>query len=182
MSKCVRNLGESIGFKFIPNESELFRAIPEFIFKPLRVFPNQSENPFLSFLMKNSQKSIRLNPIQSGRQYKWIQNNFSIRINRSLDWIGLSQINFDPFFIKRNTKCFSDWFGMTWNGSEKNPGMSQNSFNLLGMNFNPILSPGRKHKIISFPLNLPSNFFSNLRPCIRSLPYRHYFSSFAFPH
>ena len=53
--------GESIGFKFIPNESELFRAIPESVSEPFRVIRNQSEKRFLSRLMKNGLKSIRLN-------------------------------------------------------------------------------------------------------------------------
>ena len=50
------------------SESELvFRAIPEFVSKLLRVIQNQSENPFVSRLKKNGQKlsdSIRSIMIQ----------------------------------------------------------------------------------------------------------------------
>ena len=44
--------------------------------------------------------------------------------------------------MNRNTKRFSDWFGMTQNGSETDSGMVRNSSDSLGMNFNRILSPG----------------------------------------
>ena len=54
--KKIRNPGESIGLKFIPSKSDLFGAIPESISK-------QSDKHFVSRLMKNGQKSIRINPI-----------------------------------------------------------------------------------------------------------------------
>ena len=56
--------------------------------------------------------------------------------------LGLSRIDFWPFFIKQDTKRFSDWFGMTWNGSETDSWMCRNSSDSVGMNFNPILWPG----------------------------------------
>ena len=56
---------ESIGLKFIPSQSELFRFIPISVSEPMRIIPNQSEKRFVSRLMKNGQKSIRLNPITS---------------------------------------------------------------------------------------------------------------------
>ena len=61
------------------------------------------------------------------------------------DWclgIGLSRIDFWPFFIKRDIKRFSDWFGIIRIGSDTDIGMNRNSSYWLGMNFNPILSPG----------------------------------------
>ena len=48
--------GESIRLKFIPSESELFRAILESVSEPFRVIWNQSEKCFASRLMKNAQK------------------------------------------------------------------------------------------------------------------------------
>ena len=64
-----------------------------------------------------------------------------IRIDAS-DLIRLIRMDFWPFFIKRDTKSFSDWFGMTRNGSEKDCGIARKSSDSLEMNFNPILSPG----------------------------------------
>ena len=61
----IYNPGESIELKLIPSELELFRAISEFVYEPFRVIPNQSEKRFVSHLMKNGQKSIRLNLINS---------------------------------------------------------------------------------------------------------------------
>ena len=57
--------GESIGLKFIPSESELFRAIPESVFEPFPVIPNESGKRFKPRLIENGQKSIRLNPNHS---------------------------------------------------------------------------------------------------------------------
>ena len=59
------NPGESIGLKFISNQSELFRIIPISVSKPMRIILNQSEKRFVSRLMKNGQKSIRPNSINS---------------------------------------------------------------------------------------------------------------------
>ena len=54
--------GESIGLKFIPSQSELFRFIPIYVSKLMGIIPNQSEKRFVSRLIKNDQKSIRLDP------------------------------------------------------------------------------------------------------------------------
>ena len=51
-----------IGLKFIPNESDLFRAIPEFFSKPFRVIPNQSEKHFVSRL---TEKPSKINSTES---------------------------------------------------------------------------------------------------------------------
>ena len=190
-----KKLGESIGLKFIPSYSQLFRFIP------------------ISRLMKNGQKSIRLNPINSETSIRmnlnqfetkftiqinpnsdWSKLNFqsesirmhprsewlrlilienSVWINPSSDWfgliwienfisdsfwfnridvtelIGLSRIDFWPFFIKQDTKRFSDWFGMIRICSNSDIGMNRNSSDWLGINFNPILSPGNA----SFPFH-----------------------------
>ena len=64
---------ESIGLKFILNQSELFRIIPI------------SEKRFVSRLMKNGQKSIRMNPNQSEPNLQ----SESIRIIPTLDSFGL---------------------------------------------------------------------------------------------
>ena len=71
--------------------------------EPMRIIPNQSEKRFVSRLMKNGQKSIRLNPINSETKFS-IQinpNHFdlgSIRIDVS-ELIGLSRIDFDRFSL-----------------------------------------------------------------------------------
>ena len=54
-----------IGLKFIPSESKLFRFIPIYVSEPMRIILNQSQKRFVSCLMENGQKSIRLNPINS---------------------------------------------------------------------------------------------------------------------
>ena len=55
--------GESIGYEFIPNQSELIRFIPICVSESMRIIPKQSEKSFISRLMKNGRKSIRPNPI-----------------------------------------------------------------------------------------------------------------------
>ena len=72
----IYNPGESIELKLIPSELELFRAISEFVYEPFRVIPNQSEKRFVSHLMKNGQKSIRLNLINSETSI-WMNPNQS---------------------------------------------------------------------------------------------------------
>ena len=67
--------------------------------------------------------------------------------------------NFLPFFIKRDTKPFLDWFGMICIGSDTDIGMNRNSSNWLGMNFYPILLPGFSFMMRMYSLNLnQSNF------------------------
>ena len=91
--------GESIGLKFIPSQSELYRFIPISVSEPMRIIPNQSEKSFVSRLMKNGKKSIRLNPINSEtsirmnlNQYEtkfWIRESIrfgSIRDRIDSDW------------------------------------------------------------------------------------------------
>ena len=54
VTSTLRNIfpGESIRFKFIPSQSELFRFIPISISEPMRIIANQSEKCFVSHLMK----------------------------------------------------------------------------------------------------------------------------------
>ena len=188
------NPGESIGLKFSPSQSELFRFIPISVSEPMRIIPNQSEKRFVSRFIKNGQKSIRLNPnntetsIRINPIWDWSKPKFqskSIRIIPTLDsfgliliensvwnnpssvWFGfiwienlvsdwfafiridisrlirLGRIDFWPFYIKRDTKRFSDWFGMIRICSDIDIGIIRNSSDWLGMNFNPILSPGK---------------------------------------
>ena len=72
------NFNESFVLKFNPIESELFRDIPESVFEAFRIIPNQSEKHFVSRLIKNGRKSIRLNPIQSKLGLIQIENLFWI--------------------------------------------------------------------------------------------------------
>ena len=55
----VPDPGESIGLKFIPSQSELFRLFPIYVSEPMRIIPNQFEKRFVSRLMEDGQKSIR---------------------------------------------------------------------------------------------------------------------------
>ena len=80
---------ESIGLEFIPSQSELFRFIPISVSEPMRIITNQSEKRFVYSLMKNDQKSIRLNPTNSETSIRMNLNQsetkFAIRINPSSD-------------------------------------------------------------------------------------------------
>ena len=76
MLKCP---GQSFGLESNLNESELFRAIS-----------NQFDRNFVSRLMKNGQKSIRLIPFKLEES---IQMN-RIRINRNQSKHGFIQIKF----------------------------------------------------------------------------------------
>ena len=79
----IRCPSESIGLKFIPSQSELFRFISISVSEPMRIIPNQSEKLFVSRFMKNGQKSIRLNPINSETSIRLnpINSESSIRMN-----------------------------------------------------------------------------------------------------
>ena len=76
----------------------------------MQIIPNQSEKRFVSRLMKNGQKSIRPNPIQSKTSIRMnpkpsfqsdqsklglIQTEFSIRINPKESEVGMIRINSD---------------------------------------------------------------------------------------
>ena len=91
--------GESIGLKFIPSQSGLFRFIPISVSDPMRIIPNQSEKHFESRLMKNGQKSIRLNPINSETSIQMNPNQsetkFSIQINPNQSKVGIIRIDSD---------------------------------------------------------------------------------------
>ena len=83
----------------------------------LKMLKNKSD--LIEFICVQSEASIRMNPYQGFFRIKIgfdqsklgfirFENLFLIH----LDWIGLSRIDFRPFFIKRDTKHFSDWFQM----------------------------------------------------------------------
>ena len=107
--------GESIGLKFIPSQSELFRFIPISVSDPMRIIPNQSEKRFVYRLMNNGQKTIRLNPINSEPSFRMIPNQsetkFSIQINPNRSQLGLIQTEFsiriNPNESKDNYKVCS---------------------------------------------------------------------------
>ena len=101
-----------------------------------------------------------MNPCQS-------ETKFSIRLNRSSNSfrlkacfgfirivasnvLVLGRIDFLPFFIKRDTKSFLDWFGMICIGSDTDIGMNRNSSDWFRMNSYPILSPGKSAEGIKF--------------------------------
>ena len=135
--------------------------------------PNQSEtkfsirnNPTSDWSKSNFQsKLIRIIPASDSFGLILIEN--SVWINPSSDWFGLTwienlvlgwfefiqidiselirliRIDFWPFFIKRDTTLFrigSEWFALA---SDTDIGMNRNSYDWLGMNFIPILPPGR---------------------------------------
>ena len=91
----------------------------------MRIILNQSEKRFVSCLMKNWQKSIRLDPINSEtsirmnlNQLGLIQTEYSIGINRNHSDLGLIRIHSDSKFgldqselgLIRIENFVSDWF------------------------------------------------------------------------
>ena len=111
----------------------------EFSIRIKRIFPTLD-----SFGLILSENLVSINLSSDWFGLIWIKNLVSdwfrsIRINLS-ELIGLSRIDFLPFFIKRDTKHFSDWFGMICIGSDTDIGINRNSSDWLGMNFNLILS------------------------------------------
>ena len=65
----------------------------------MRIIPNQSENFFVSRLMKNGQKPIRLNPINSETSNRMnptqSETKFSIQINPNESKVGMIRIDID---------------------------------------------------------------------------------------
>ena len=59
----------------------LFLFIPISVSEPLRIILNQSEKRFISRLMKNGQKSIRLNPINSETTIRINQNQSETKVS-----------------------------------------------------------------------------------------------------
>ena len=111
-----------------PNQSETKFSI--------QLNPDQSEsirmNPRLEwFELILRENSVWINPRSNWFGLTWIENFFRI----GSDLFGLIRIGFRPFFIKRDTKRFSDLFGMN---SDTYIGMNRNISDWLGMNFNPI--------------------------------------------
>ena len=124
------------------HQSEWIRTNPKpsFQFRSIRINPRSEW-----FGLIPVENSVWINPSSNWFGLIWIGNLISdcfrfIRIIVS-ESIGLRWIDFWPFFIKRDTKCFSDWSGMIRIGSDIDIGMNRNSSDWLGMNFNPILPP-----------------------------------------
>ena len=107
----VKNAGKNIGLKFIPSQSELFRFIPISVCEPMRIIPNQSKIRFVSRLMRNGQKSIRLNPINSETSIRINPNHSDLRfIWINSNWkFGLGQSRLGLIWIEN---LVSDWFGL----------------------------------------------------------------------
>ena len=129
------------------NQSDLIRINPNQVFNPkrselglIRINPNHSN---LGFFRINSDWIFDLDQYDLG----------SLRIENLVwiysDWIGFSQIDFWPFFIKWDTKRFSDWFGMIRIGSDTEIELNRNNSDWLGINSYPKLSTGISKQKIS---------------------------------
>ena len=126
----------------IPNHSEV-------------TFWTNTNEGFNFRLMQIGWKAIRLNRIQSEVSIRMNPRSelFELKIGFDQsklgliriysDWIGLSRIDFWPFFIKRDTKRFSDWFEMIRISSDTNIEINRNSYDLLGLNSNQKILPGK---------------------------------------
>ena len=74
--------------------------------------------------------------------WKFTSDSFRFMWIKVSDWIGLSGINLQAFFNKRDSKRFSDWFGLIRIDFYTDIGMIRNSSDWLGLNSYPKLSPG----------------------------------------
>ena len=129
-------LRKSIRLKFIPSQAELFQFIPIIVSEPMRIIPNQSEQNFVSRLIKNSKKSIRFNPIQSKASIRMnpnqvfnssqselglIQTEFSIRIILNESEGGMIRIDASDLirfiFNRFSSKEIQPFFGLVRNDS-----------------------------------------------------------------
>ena len=136
--------------KTVKNQSDLFQLIPRHQSEWIRnqVFNSDQSEWIRARIYLN--RILIENLVWINRSSNWfglisIKKLVSdwvgfIRINVS-ELIGLSRIDFWLFSIKRDTKRFSDWFGMICIGSDTDIGMNRNSSDWLVMNFNPILLP-----------------------------------------
>ena len=99
--------------KLILSQSELFRFFPISVSEPIRIIPNQSEKHVVSRLMKNVQKSNRINPINSETSIRMNPNQsktkFSIQVNPNQSVSDWSNPNFQSESIRMNP--MSEWFG-----------------------------------------------------------------------
>ena len=108
-----RNSSDSLGMNSYPILSEWFRNNPKNFLYLVWWKIVESQSDLIRFNLNQSLLgftetgfSIRINP-----------NHFDLRLIQidALDWIGLSQIDFWQFLIKRGAKRFSDWFGIVLN-------------------------------------------------------------------
>ena len=76
-----RYAGETVGLKFFPSQSELFRFIPISVSEPMRTILNQSDKHFVSRLIKIGQKLIRLNPINSETSIRMNSNQYETKFS-----------------------------------------------------------------------------------------------------
>ena len=125
-----------------PNESEV-----NFPSEWIRINPHsdffQSERISVrinsdSFRLNIRFRSIRIRIDSDSFGLKIYFRFFRIHSDRSL---GLSQINFQAFFNKRDLKHFLDWFGLIRIGSDADIGIIRNSSDWLGRNSYPKFSP-----------------------------------------
>ena len=99
---------ERIGYKFISSQSELFRFTPISVSEPMRIIPNQSENP-------------EINPNRSDLGFIRIDSDWKlgfglVRINSDC-WLGLNQIRSDRFLTIFHKIPYKTFFGLVQNDS-----------------------------------------------------------------
>ena len=110
--------------------SESIRTIPTLSDICIRANANHSEPIRKTFRISFDGRRSKINPSSDWFGLIWIKNLVSkwiefIRIDVS-ELIGLSRIDFWPFFVKWRTKRFLDWFGMIRIGSDTDIGMNFN--------------------------------------------------------
>ena len=127
--------------KINPTSSDSIRGI-----NPNQVFhPKDFELWFIQteFSIRIDLDKFEGGMIQSNSDKKFDLDLFEFGLVRiSSDWVRLSRIDFWPFFINRDTKRFSEWFGSTF----------RNSTDSIRMTFNLILSPGEDNVILNLSL------------------------------
>ena len=91
--------------------SEPIRTIPISVSEPMRIIANQCEKRFASRLMKNGQKSIRLNSTNSETSIRMNSNQSETKISTQINPISdLSKPDFQSESIRNNSRL--EWFGL----------------------------------------------------------------------
>ena len=190
---------ESIGLKFIPNQSELFRYMypsqcesfrtnPKNVLYLVRWKKVKNQSDLIGGKIPNKSEWIRaridpnriFNSNHSDPRSIQIDSDWKFGLDQSeLDFIRIEDLArihsdsclrlnriksdwFSTFFIQRYTKRFSCWFVMIRIGSNTDIEINRYISDWLGMNFNPIFSPGSrlmKHGQKSIWLN-PNQVFN----------------------
>ena len=135
--RALEKVSDRNSFRANENNSDSFRYLYPSRCESFRTNPKNVLHLVWWKTVKNRSDLVRFSPRQLS---EWIGNQV-FDSKQSFHSVSI-RARIDPFFIKRDIKRFSDWFGMIRIGSDANIGMNRNSSDWFGINSYPILSPG----------------------------------------